>query len=99
MGPRRWNTISVDRLRRRNELVLVNRIRERVKQWRKQDYPGVTRTTLDLLKHWSREGRREPLFFAKLEAAETIIFLVEAPLDLRQGDCCSARPGTRRNRF
>ena len=81
------------------ELVLVNRIRERVKQWRKQDYPGVTRTTLDLLKHWRREGRREPLFFAKLEAAETIIFLVEAPLDLRQGDCCSARPGTRRNRF
>jgi len=81
------------------ELVLVNRIRERVKQWRKQDYTGLTRTTLDLLKHWRREGRREPLFFAKLEAAETIIFLVEAPLDLRQGDCCSARPGTRRNRF
>ena len=67
------------------ELVLVNRIRERVKHWREQNYPGVTRTTLDLLQHWKREGRKEPLFFAQLEAAETIIFLVEAPLDLRQG--------------
>ena len=67
------------------ELILVNRIRERLKQWREQGYPGVSRVTLDLLKHWKREGRKQPLFFAQLEAAETIIFLVEAPLDLRQG--------------
>lgn len=67
------------------ELLLVNRIRERVKQWRAAGYPGVTRTTRDLLKHWTREGRRQPLFFAQIEAAETIIFLTEAPLDLRQG--------------
>ena len=31
------------------ELCLVNLIRERVKDWRRQGYPGVTRTTLELL--------------------------------------------------
>jgi len=67
------------------ELKLVNLIRERVKAWRGEGWPGATRTTLDLLKHWSREGRRQPLFFAQREAAETVIFLVEARADFRQG--------------
>ncbi|CAN5427832.1 hypothetical protein BH20VER3_BH20VER3_03180 [soil metagenome] len=67
------------------ELALVNRIRERVKQWRDAGYAGASRTTLDLLKHWTRAGREQPLFFAQLEAAETMIFLTEGPLDLRQG--------------
>ena len=48
-------------------------------------YPGATRTTLDLIRHWRREGRERPLFFAQLEAAETIIFLNEARSDLLQG--------------
>ena len=47
--------------------------------------PGTTRTTLDLIRHWRREGRERPLFFAQLEAAETIIFLKEARSDLLQG--------------
>ncbi len=67
------------------ELKLVNRIREQVKAWRQQGYPGVTRTTLDLIQHWHREGREMRLFFAQLEAAETIIFMTEARQDLRQG--------------
>ena len=67
------------------ELKLVNRIREQVKAWRQQGYPGVTRTTLELIQHWYREGREMRLFFAQLEAAETIIFLTEARQDLRQG--------------
>jgi len=67
------------------ELKLVNRIRERVKAWREEGWPGVTRTTLELLRGWRREGREHRLFFAQLEAAETIIFLVEARADLRQG--------------
>jgi type III restriction enzyme len=41
------------------EMVLVNLIRERVKNWRQQGYPGVTRTTLELLQHWRHEGRDE----------------------------------------
>src|SRR5262245_23993912 len=59
------------------ELALVNLIRERVKAWRGDTYPGVTRTTLELLQWWRREGRdeRKRLFFAQREAAETVIFL------------------------
>ena len=64
---------------------LVNRIREQVKTWREQGWPGVSRTTLELLQWWRRDGREKRLFFAQLEAAETIIFLVEARPDFRQG--------------
>ncbi len=67
------------------ELKVVNRIRERVKEWRAQQWPGVTRTTLELLQYWRREGRQQRLFFAQIEAAETIIFLTEARGDFRQG--------------
>ncbi|TMQ30136.1 MAG: type III restriction endonuclease subunit R, partial [Planctomycetota bacterium] len=69
------------------DMALVNRIRERVKNWRQQGYPGVTRTTLELLQWWSREGRddNKRLFFAQLEAAETIILLTEARADFLQG--------------
>jgi len=69
------------------EMLLVNLVRERVKAWRKQGWPGVTRTTLELLQYWRREGRdrRTRLFFAQLEAAETVIFLTEARADFLQG--------------
>jgi len=70
------------------ELKLVNLIRERVKAWRTEALTGgggVTRTTCELMNYWRREGRRHRLFFAQLEAAETIIFLAEARADFRQG--------------
>jgi type III restriction enzyme len=67
------------------ELVLVNRIRERVAAWRTDGYPGVSRVTLELLQYWQREGRKQNLFFAQREAAETVIFLTEARSDFRQG--------------
>jgi type III restriction enzyme len=67
------------------ELKLVNRIRDALKRWRELGYPGATRTTLELLSWWQRDGRKQNLFFAQLEAAETVIFLVEARADLRQG--------------
>lgn len=67
------------------ELRLVNLIRERVKEWRAQGWPGVTRTTLELLNYWRREGRRHRLFFAQIEAAEAIIFLTEVRADFLQG--------------
>jgi type III restriction enzyme len=67
------------------ELALVNTIRGRVAEWRRAGYPGVTRTTLELLGWWQRDGRQQRLFFAQLEAAETIIFLREARQDLLQG--------------
>lgn len=69
------------------ELPLVNRIRQRVKQWREAGYPGVTGTTKRLLEHWhdpdQREGRR--FFFCQLEAMETLIWWTEAPPAERQG--------------
>ena len=52
------------------EMVLVNQIREQVKDWRQQRYPGVTRTTLELLEYWSRDGRERRLFFAQKEAVD-----------------------------
>jgi len=67
------------------ELELVNLVRERLAQWRAAAYPGASRTTLDLIQHWRRDGRHQRLFFAQLEAAETIIFLTEARSDLLQG--------------
>jgi type III restriction enzyme len=66
-------------------LELVNQLRDRVREWRGAGYPGVTRTTLELLQWWQRDGRQERLFFAQLEAAETVIFLNEARSDFRQG--------------
>lgn len=67
------------------ELELVNLVRERVARWREAGYPGSTRTTLDLIRHWRRDGRQQRLFFAQIEAAEAIIFLNEARSDLLQG--------------
>ncbi len=67
------------------ELALVNRIRERVAEWRTQGWPGVTRTTHELLTYWTRPDRERRLFFAQVESVETIIFLAEARADLRQG--------------
>ena len=68
------------------ELELVNLIRERLDQVaRPRAIPGVTRTTLELLEWWTRDGRDSRLFFAQLEAAETIIFLTEARADFLQG--------------
>jgi type III restriction enzyme len=66
-------------------LAMVNLIRQRVKEWREAGWPGVIRTTLELLNYWRREGRKDRLFFAQMEAAETIIFLCEARSDFLQG--------------
>jgi type III restriction enzyme len=67
------------------ELTLVNLIRERLAQWRNLGYPGTTRTTRQLLDYWQRDGRQNRLFFAQLEAAETVVFLNEGRGDLLQG--------------
>ena len=64
----------------------ANLLRQRVKEWReRRNYEGATRVTRELLELWSSPDRREPMFFAQKEAAETVIFLVEGPADLRQG--------------
>ncbi len=68
------------------ELVAVNKIRERVGRWRYAGYPGVTPVTKALLVCWARvDNAGTNLFFCQREAAETIIWLVEAPESDRAG--------------
>ena len=70
------------------DLKLVNRIRAKLAEWRPlalRGEGGVTRTSMELLRYWRREGRQQRLFFAQLEAAETIMFLAEARGDFLQG--------------
>ena len=66
-------------------LDLANLLRQRVQEWRERDYSGATTTTRELIELWRAADRAQPLFYAQLEAAETVIFLVEGPADLRQG--------------
>jgi type III restriction enzyme len=66
-------------------LDLVNTVRERVKAWRQRGYPGVTPITRQLLNHWSNPERERRLFFCQREAAETLIWLVEASPAEKQG--------------
>jgi type III restriction enzyme len=66
-------------------LDLVNVIRDRVRAWRARDYPGITPLTRQLLQHWSNPDRERRLFFCQLEAAETLIWLIEAPPSEKQG--------------
>ncbi|MEM2135546.1 MAG: DEAD/DEAH box helicase family protein [Candidatus Jordarchaeaceae archaeon] len=63
----------------------VNTIRKRVKEWRERGYPGVTPITRQLLNHWNHPERERKLFFCQREAAETLIWLVEAPPAEKQG--------------
>jgi len=66
-------------------LELVNALRQRVKAWREQGYPGVTPITRRLLQHWNDPDRERKLFFCQREAAETLVWLVEAPPAEKQG--------------
>lgn len=65
----------------------VNRIRDRVREWREQGYPGATAITRELFDRWfdpEREPGTRP-FFAQQEAIETIAFLTEASADRKVG--------------
>lgn len=67
------------------ELDVVNTIRERVKAWRNQGYPGATNITRQLLNHWNNPERERKLFFCQKEAMETLIWLIEGPAAAKQG--------------
>ena len=68
------------------KLELINKIRDRVDDWRKRDYPNVTGVTKELLKFWNDETKRENrFFFCQLEAIETLIWLVEAHESEKRG--------------
>ena len=56
----------------------VEKVREEVDRWRNEGYAGVTATTRRLLHHWTDpQAMKHRLFFAQVEAAETLIWLRE----------------------
>ena len=69
------------------EIPLVNQIRSRVSAWRARGYPGVTGITKRLIEHWNdpEEFESRRFFFCQMEAAETLIWLTEAPPAERVG--------------
>jgi type III restriction enzyme len=61
----------------RDDLPLVNALRDDVRRWRKSNYENATSVTKQLFAHWSRRDRPRRLFFCQREAVETIIYLRE----------------------
>jgi type III restriction enzyme len=47
----------------REDLPLVNALRDDVRRWRKSGYENATQITKQLLRHWQREDRARRLFF------------------------------------
>ena len=69
---------------------LVNDIREAVGAWRGAGYPGATMKTKRLLTHWTNPLAMRRLFFAQVEALETLIWLTEVAPGVRpQSDLLS----------
>lgn len=62
-------------LQKENEF--VNKLRLKIKDWRNQQYPGLTRTSKELLTFWINENRDRKLFYCQIEALETLMYLNE----------------------
>jgi type III restriction enzyme len=75
--------------RRMVTIPLVDDIRDRVRQWRADGWPGTTAVTQTLLQHWwdaDKVSRRQyPFYFCQLEAMETLMWHAEAAPEYRQG--------------
>lgn len=55
----------------------IDQLRDALRTWRLQGYPGATAITRKLLLHWSDPDREDRILFAQREAAETAIYLAE----------------------
>ncbi|HEV3260502.1 MAG TPA: hypothetical protein VG013_26845 [Gemmataceae bacterium] len=64
----------------RDDLPLVNLLREDVRRWREAGYRGASNVSKELLNWWANPKRGRRLFFCQREAAETIIYLAELRL-------------------
>jgi type III restriction enzyme len=76
------NSYKVVEGRRPSKMLLVNKLREEVDKWRDSDYPGVTKTTKELLTFWfyndhKINGEIFNFWFCQREAIETLIYLFE----------------------
>jgi len=61
----------------RDDLTLVNLLREDVNRWRGSGYRGASPVTRALLRHWASTDLRRRLFFCQKESVETMIYLAE----------------------
>lgn len=61
----------------REDLPLVNKLREDVRRWRDSGHRGASAVTQELLAWWSRADKARRLFFCQREAVETAIYLLE----------------------
>ena len=61
----------------RDDLPLVNALRNDVRRWRASNYRNATVVTRELLRHWVRADKERRLFFCQREAVETIIYIAE----------------------
>jgi len=59
------------------ENAFINKIRKQIKDWRESDYPGITKTSRNLLFYWRDDSRENKLFFCQIEAMETLIYINE----------------------
>ncbi len=67
----------------RDDLELVNRLREDVKRWREANYRGASAVTRDLFAYWFDPERARRLFFCQREAIETLVYVMEIALPER----------------
>lgn len=69
--------LESEREENRDDLPLVNALREDVKRWRDSGYRGASKVTGNILQHWRRPDAPRRLFFCQIEAVETLIYLLE----------------------
>ena len=68
--------------RRPSKMLLVDKLRDAVRSWRRGGYEGASDTTKELFSFWFEEdhvtdGMKFEYYYAQREAVETIAFLVE----------------------
>lgn len=59
------------------ENIFVNKLRAKISAWRSDGYPGLTKTSRDLLQYWTDDTRENKLFFCQIEALETLMYVNE----------------------
>lgn len=62
-------------LQKENEF--INKVRVKIEEWRALGYPGITKTSRNLLSYWRDETRENKLFFCQIEALETLMYINE----------------------
>jgi type III restriction enzyme len=71
--------LAVVNERRPSEMLVVNRLREAVDDWRDSGYEGASKTTRRLFRWWFEEAEADGFrpYWGQREAIETIAYLVE----------------------